>query len=166
MGDATASARPAPSRADRVLMASAALAFGVAGVTVLWYTVLWSAYCLDNAGDTSPYCESRWSVPVSAVVVVPLVALCAVSAVATARGARHGRRLTRRERRRVIALLVVLTLVGLVQPLGYLLVAFTWFVIVSFVLLVRGVAAVTRSASRSGADPPGADPPGAGAPSG
>lgn len=166
MGDATASARPAPSRADRVLMASAALAFGVAGVTVLWYTFIFSLACLGDSGDTSPHCDSRWSVPVSVVVVTPIIALCAVSALATARGARHGRRLTRRERRRVIALLVVLTLVGLVQPFGYLLVPFTWLVVVAFVLLVRGIAAVTRSEPRSGADPPGADPPGAGAPSG
>jgi len=136
-------------------MACAALAFGIAGALLLWNTVLWSASCLADAGDTSPYCESRWSVPVSAVIFTPLVALCAVSALATARAARHGLRLTRRERRRVIALPIVLTLVGLVQPFGYLLVPFFWLVVGIFVLLVRGVAAACEAGSRRRSRPAG-----------
>jgi len=147
-GDTPTSARPAPDRPHRVLMACGALAFGVAGALLLWTGVMGSVACLADAGDNSPYCDSRWSVLAGAVVYIPLLALCAASALATARGARHGRRLTRRERRLVIAFLVVLTLFGLVQPFGILVVPFAWLVVVVFVLLVRGLAAATRSASR------------------
>ena len=129
-------------------MAALALALGFAGATVLWNTFIFSVVCLGDSGDSSPYCDTRWSVPISAVIVTPLVALCAVSALATARGALRGRRLTRRERRRVIALLIVLTLVGLVQPFGYFLVPLFWLVVGIFVLLVRGVAAACEAGSR------------------
>lgn len=154
-GDTPSSARPAPDRAARVLMVCAALTLGIVAATVLWYTFIFSLACLGNSGDASPHCESRWSVPVSAVIVLPLVALCIVSAVAAGRAARHGRGLTRRERRRVIALLAVLTLVGLVQPFGYLLVPFAWAVVGFFVLLVRGVAAAGRARSRRRCRPVG-----------
>lgn len=136
-------------------MACAALAFGIAGALLLWNTVLWSASCLGDAGDSSPYCDTRWSVPVAVVIFTPLVALCAVSALRTARAACRGRRLTRRERRRVIALLVILTLVGLVQPFGYFLVPLFWLVVGIFVLLVRGVAAACEAGSRRRSRPAG-----------
>lgn len=146
----TSPARPPPNRAGRVLTASAALAFGYAGAAVAWYTLLFSAACLQDAGDTSPYCDSRWSVPVGIVVFTPLVAACAYAAMANARAARRGRRLTQRQRRRVIVLLAVLTLVGLVQPFGIFLVPLAWAAVGLYVLLVRGVVAAGRAlAARS-----------------
>ncbi len=128
-------------------MACAALAFAVAGFLLLWTLVMGSAACLADAGETSPYCESRWSVLAYAAILTPLLVLCVAAARATARGARRGRRLTRRERRLVIAGLVVLSLFGLGIPFGILLVPFCWLVIAIFVLLVRGVAAVGRAGS-------------------
>ncbi len=155
-GDTSASAGPAPDRPNRVLMASWALAFGVAGALLLSNTVLWSAACLADAGANSPHCESRWFVPAGAAVLGPLVALCAASALATARGARRGRRLTHRQRRVVIVTLLVLTLFGLLAvPFGVVLVPFAWVVVAIFVLLVRGIAAVARSTSRRRCPPGG-----------
>ncbi len=151
----TSTSRSAPDRADRLLLACAALAFGFAGAVILWNTVLFSVVCLENAGDTSPYCDTRWSVPAGLVIFIPLVVLCAVSALATVRGARRGRRLTRRERRVVFALLVILTLVGLVQPFGFFLVPLAWATIGLFVLLVRGVAAAGRGGLRRRSRPAG-----------
>jgi len=48
----------------------------------------------------------------------------------------------------VIVLLVILTLVGLVQPFGIFLVPFAWVCVGLFVLLVRGIAAAGRAGAR------------------
>ncbi len=142
-----AAARLRPSRTDRFLMACLALTLSAAAALIFLNTVLWSLACLEDYGATSPYCDSRWLVLLSAVIVIPLIVLCTLSMLASYRAARQSRRLTQRELQRVITLFIILTLVGLTQPFGYVLVPFTWFVIGVFVLLVRGVAALNRSAS-------------------
>ncbi|MEJ7892997.1 MAG: hypothetical protein WKF94_10180 [Solirubrobacteraceae bacterium] len=98
----------------RTLLTVVSLALAGTGALLLWAMVAWSAACLQEAGDTSPYCESRLSVPVAIVLGFPLVALCAAAARVTARAARADRPLTRSQRRfvtRTVAGLSVLALV-------------------------------------------------------